>query len=105
MISGIVKDAHATINVEFRLPNLPDFTIEFVIDTGFTDYLCLPPEIKNHQEESIVMSVIVAKWTIDEYHHMIDAGILSDRKVELLKGEIVEIFAEGEQGEMERDYR
>ncbi|QLE39297.1 Uma2 family endonuclease [Nostoc sp. C052] len=42
------------------------------------------------------MSVIVAKWTIDEYHRMIDAGILSDRKVELLKGEIVEIFAEGE---------
>ncbi|MEH1890376.1 MAG: clan AA aspartic protease [Nostoc sp.] len=44
MISGIVKDAHPTINVEFRLPNLPDFTIEFVIDIGFTDYLCLPPE-------------------------------------------------------------
>ncbi|MBC1225122.1 clan AA aspartic protease [Nostoc sp. UCD121] len=44
MISGIVKDAHPTVNVEFRLPNLPDFTIEFVIDTGFTDYLCLPPE-------------------------------------------------------------
>ena len=42
------------------------------------------------------MSVIVAKWTIDEYHRMIDAGILSDRKVELLNGEIVEIFAEGE---------
>lgn len=33
------------------------------------------------------MTVIVAKWTIDEYHRMIDAGILSDRKVELLKGE------------------
>lgn len=44
MISGIVKDGHATVNVEFRLPNIPDFTIEFVIDTGFTDYLCLPPE-------------------------------------------------------------
>ncbi|MEH1815553.1 MAG: Uma2 family endonuclease [Nostoc sp.] len=42
------------------------------------------------------MSLIVAKWTIDEYHRMIDANILSDRKVELLKGEIVEIFAEGE---------
>lgn len=42
------------------------------------------------------MTVIVAKWTIDEYHRMIDAGILSDRKVELLKGEIVEIFAQGE---------
>ncbi|MEH1911238.1 MAG: Uma2 family endonuclease [Nostoc sp.] len=42
------------------------------------------------------MSVIVAKWTIDEYHRMIDAGILSDRKVELLQGEIVEMSPEGE---------
>jgi hypothetical protein len=37
------------------------------------------------------MTVIVAKWTIDEYHRMIEADILSDRKVELLKGEIVEM--------------
>ncbi|BAY06894.1 Uma2 family endonuclease [Calothrix sp. NIES-2098] len=42
------------------------------------------------------MSVITAKWTIDEYHRMIDAGILSSRKVELLKGEIVEMSPEGE---------
>ncbi|MBD2679659.1 MULTISPECIES: Uma2 family endonuclease [Nostoc] len=42
------------------------------------------------------MSLIVAKWTIAEYHRMIEAGILSDRKVELLKGEIVEISPEGE---------
>ncbi|MBD2523931.1 MULTISPECIES: hypothetical protein [unclassified Nostoc] len=42
------------------------------------------------------MTFIVAKWTIEEYHRMIDAGILSDRKVELLKGEIVEISPEGE---------
>jgi hypothetical protein len=39
------------------------------------------------------MTVIVAKWTIDEYHRMIDAGILSDRKVELLQGEIVDRVA------------
>ncbi len=37
MISGTVKDGHATVNVIFRLPNIPDFTIEFVIDTGFID--------------------------------------------------------------------
>ncbi len=37
------------------------------------------------------MTVIVGKWRIDEYHRMIEAGILSDRKIELLKGEIVEI--------------
>ncbi|MCC5639186.1 Uma2 family endonuclease [Nostoc sp. CHAB 5844] len=42
------------------------------------------------------MSVIVAKWTIDEYHRMIEAGILSDRKVELLQGEIFEMSPEGE---------
>ncbi|MDB9400099.1 Uma2 family endonuclease [Microcystis aeruginosa CS-567/02-A1] len=42
------------------------------------------------------MNVIVAKWTIDEYHSMIDAGILDERKVELLEGEIVEMSPEGE---------
>jgi Uma2 family endonuclease len=42
------------------------------------------------------MSVTVAKWTIDEYHRMIEAGILCDRKVELLQGEIVEMSPEGE---------
>ncbi len=42
------------------------------------------------------MTVITAKWTIDEYHRMIVGGILSDRQVELLKGEIVEMSPEGE---------
>ena len=44
MIAGIVKGRHATIAVVFRLPNRPDFSIDFVIDTGFTDHLSLPPE-------------------------------------------------------------
>jgi clan AA aspartic protease len=44
VISGIVKNRYATINVIFQLPNIPNFTIEFVIDTGFTGYLCLPLE-------------------------------------------------------------
>lgn len=42
------------------------------------------------------MTVTTAKWTIDEYHHMIAAGILDDRRIELLKGEIVEMPPEGE---------
>lgn len=42
------------------------------------------------------MTIIAAKWTIDEYHQMIAAGILDDRRVELLKGEIVEMAPEGE---------
>jgi Uma2 family endonuclease len=42
------------------------------------------------------MSVTTAKWTLEEYHRMIDAGILDDRRVELLKGEIVEMAPQGE---------
>ncbi len=42
------------------------------------------------------MSLTIAKWTIDEYHSLIDAGLLDHRQVELLKGEIVEMSPEGE---------
>jgi Uma2 family endonuclease len=42
------------------------------------------------------MTMIAAKWTIEEYHRMIEVGILSCRRVELLKGEIVEMSPEGE---------
>ena len=42
------------------------------------------------------MTLITAKWTTDEYHRMIAAGILRDRKVELLQGEIVEMPPERE---------
>ena len=44
MISGTVADGHAIITIPFRIPNRADFPIEFVVDTGFTDELCLPPE-------------------------------------------------------------
>lgn len=40
-------------------------------------------------------AVITAKWTIEDYHRMIAAGILDDRRVELLNGEIVEMPPEG----------
>ncbi len=42
------------------------------------------------------MSVTIAKWTLDEYHRMIEVGLLDDRQVELLNGEIVEMSPEGE---------
>ncbi len=42
------------------------------------------------------MVVTLAKWTIDEYHSMIQVGLLDNRQVELLKGEIVEMSPEGE---------
>jgi len=42
------------------------------------------------------MTVTLAKWTLEDYHRMIAAGILDDRRVELLNGEIVEMALEGE---------
>jgi clan AA aspartic protease len=42
MMTGHVLNRHLLLPVTLRLPNQPDLTIEFCIDTGFTDYLTLP---------------------------------------------------------------
>ncbi len=42
------------------------------------------------------MTVTLAKWTIEEYHQMIEAGIFDNRRIKLLKGKIVEMSPEGE---------
>ncbi|MEG3937694.1 Uma2 family endonuclease [Microcoleus sp. S36b_A3] len=42
------------------------------------------------------MSVTTVKWTVADYHRIIEAGILEGRKVELIGGEIIEIAPEGE---------
>lgn len=44
MISGIVAEGHAIVTVRFRISNRSGCPIDFVVDTGFTDELCLPPE-------------------------------------------------------------
>ncbi|NEP85942.1 MAG: Uma2 family endonuclease [Okeania sp. SIO2C2] len=38
--------------------------------------------------------ITLAKWSIQDYHQMISAGILSNRHVELLEGEIIEMSPE-----------
>lgn len=42
------------------------------------------------------MSLTTVKWTVSDYHRMIEAGILDGRPVELLNGEIIEMSPEGE---------
>ena len=42
------------------------------------------------------MSVTLTKWTLDDYHRMVASGVLDDRPVELLRGEIVEMSPEAE---------
>jgi Uma2 family endonuclease len=41
------------------------------------------------------MSVAFAKWTLDDYHRMTAAGLLDNRPVELLNGDIVTLAPEG----------
>jgi Uma2 family endonuclease len=42
------------------------------------------------------MTTTAYKWSIDRYHQIITAGILDDRSVELLQGEIIVMSPEGE---------
>ena len=37
----------------------------------------------------------LTKWSLSDYHKMIEAGILSDRRVEFILGDIVEMSPEG----------
>ena len=39
--------------------------------------------------------VAIAKWSIAEYHKMIEAGILRDRSIQLIDGELIEMSPEG----------
>jgi Uma2 family endonuclease len=41
------------------------------------------------------MTITIAKWTLAEYHQLVATGILSDRRVELLEGLIVDMAPEG----------
>jgi predicted aspartyl protease len=43
MIQGSVVELQARVDVRFRLPARPDFSIECVVDTGFEGALTLPP--------------------------------------------------------------
>lgn len=36
----------------------------------------------------------LAKWSVDDYHLMIESGVLHNRSVELIEGEIVEVSPE-----------
>lgn len=42
------------------------------------------------------MTLAIAKWTIEDYHQLVETGLLEGRAVELINGEIVEMAPEGE---------
>ncbi len=57
MINGRISEGKATIPVTFRLPSQPDFSIDFVIDTGFNGYLTLPPQAVNAMNLPLYSSI------------------------------------------------
>jgi Uma2 family endonuclease len=41
------------------------------------------------------MTTVTAKWSLQDYHQMIETGLLNERKVELVQGEVIEMSPEG----------
>lgn len=41
------------------------------------------------------MTLITAKWSLNDYHQMIESGLLAERSLELINGEIIEVSPEG----------
>jgi Uma2 family endonuclease len=41
------------------------------------------------------MTIATAKWSLQDYHQMIESGLLDNRQVELIYGEIIEMSPEG----------
>jgi clan AA aspartic protease len=57
MIYGRLIDRKAIVPVIFRLPQQPDFSLDFVIDTGFNDYLTLPAQAVNAMNLPLYSSI------------------------------------------------
>ena len=41
------------------------------------------------------MTLTTYKWSIEEWHDLVDSGVLAEKKVELLEGEIIAMSPEG----------
>ena len=39
--------------------------------------------------------VATFKWSIADWHELVDSGVLAERRVELLEGEIIQMSPEG----------
>ena len=41
------------------------------------------------------MTITTYKWSIEEWHELVDSGLLEGKSVEFLEGEIIEVSPEG----------
>lgn len=47
------------------------------------------------EKQSVTPVARPMRWSLEEYHQLVDAGILRDRKVELIQGNLLEMPPEG----------
>jgi clan AA aspartic protease len=59
VIQGRVVNGRPSVHVVFLLPGQPSFGIDFVVDTGFNDYLTLPPQAISAMNLPLYSSVSV----------------------------------------------
>ena len=43
---------------------------------------------------TMAMGRTITRWTVEDYHHMIDCGLLAGREVELIDGQIIDMSPE-----------
>jgi clan AA aspartic protease len=82
MIQGRVVNGRPTVQVMFILPEQPEFGIDFVVDTGFNDYLTLPLQAIRLMNLPLYSSVSVR---------------LADNSESLLPIHLATIFWDGEE--------
>ncbi|MGD1851790.1 MAG: Uma2 family endonuclease [Cyanophyceae cyanobacterium] len=41
------------------------------------------------------MTVVIAKWSVEEYMRLVETGLLDEKPVELLAGDLIEMAPEG----------
>ncbi|HEY9770804.1 MAG TPA: Uma2 family endonuclease [Coleofasciculaceae cyanobacterium] len=54
-----------------------------------------PKSAVSDGKKSADMTSIIYQWSVDEWHELVDAGVLEGKPVELLEGNIVEMSPEG----------
>jgi clan AA aspartic protease len=112
-MTGTVRNRHLLLPVTFRFLHQPDITLDFVVDTGFTGSLTLPPaavaamglplytvrEVNLADDSRVEVAVHVATIVWDRVERMVFILATGTRPLlgtELLDGnELVAQFAEG----------
>ena len=78
MINGHVVAHRVLVNVPLRTANQPEVKVAFVIDTGFTGFLTLPPAIVAALNLPFLRRILLAWQTAARFFCLLIATIVWD---------------------------